>query len=510
MTILRKLSAAAILSENRQLLIMRKLGNIMKDNKFVGRSYELNRLESAYRTKTSSLIVIKGRRRIGKSRLIREFAAGHKFYKFAGLAPDQRGGVDAQAQRDHFALRLHQQTGLPEILTDDWSKLFSLLKERTQSGRVVILLDEITWMAADDETFLSKLQSAWEEEFKYNPELILVLCGSVSAWIEKNILSSTGYFGRISIKLTLEELSLKYCGKLLNNIGFKGSSYEALMLLGITGGVPWYLEQYDPGLTTSENIKRLCFVKESILSEEFQRIFHDLFGENRYRVHVKIVNLLAQGPAVYNKIADGISYKSSGSLTDYLTELENSGFIKRDFTWQIKTGKASSLSQYRLCDNYLRFYLKYIEPKLDQINRNQYLELNISSLPGWNAMMGLQIENLVLNNRADIHKALSIDPTLIVQDNPFFQRKTAKSKGVQIDYLIQTKHKTIYVVEIKFHQEPLGIDIIADLEEKIKRISLPRGYSCLPVLVAVNGVKQTVLDKSYFFKIIDLCDLLFE
>ena len=480
----------------------------MADIQFVGRGHEKARLTSALRKKTASLIVIKGRRRIGKSRLITEFAQDHTFYKFTGLPPNNDQTANAQAQRDHFALRLHQQTDLPEISTNDWSKLFSLLKERTQSGRVVILLDEITWMAADDKTFLAKLQSAWENELKKNPELILILCGSVSAWIESNILSSTGYFGRVSIQLTLEELPLHHCNQLLKNLGFKGSDYEALMLLSITGGIPWYIEQLDPGIPLTENIKQLCFLKDGLLVNEFQRIFYDLFGENRYKVHIKIITLLTQGATEYNIISKKIEYTSGGSLSTYLEELEDSGFIQRDFTWVLKSGKTSTLSKYRLSDNYLRFYVKYISPKLQQINRNQYQDINLLALPGWSTTIGLQIENLVLNNRASIQKMLSINPADILQENPFFQRKTAKTKGVQIDYMIQTKQRTLYVCEIKFLREAVGSNIIAEVKEKIGNVSLPRGFSCVPVLIVANGVKDTVVDADYFFRIIDLRDML--
>lgn len=117
---------------------------------FIGRMHELALLGKALR-KTASLIVIKGRRRIGKSRLAEEFASRTKFYRFTGLAPDKE--TTAQSQRDRFAFQLQQQTGLPEIKTDDWSKLFALLNERVQSGRVVILFDEITWMGSKIQNF---------------------------------------------------------------------------------------------------------------------------------------------------------------------------------------------------------------------------------------------------------------------------------------------------------------------------------------------------------------------
>lgn len=163
---------------------------------FIGRSSEIAELQSLLKKRTASLVVVKGRRRVGKSRLIVEFAKNKKFYKFTGLAP--LGGVTAQDQRNEFARLLGEQSDLPEVKVEDWGKLFSLLATQVKSGRVIILLDEITWMAQGDDTFLSKLKNAWDDNFKQNPKLIMVLCGSVSTWIEKNIISSTAYYGRLS------------------------------------------------------------------------------------------------------------------------------------------------------------------------------------------------------------------------------------------------------------------------------------------------------------------------
>lgn len=473
---------------------------------FIGRERELEILSKAFRKKTASLIVIKGRRRVGKSRLAEEFASKTKFYRFTGLAPDKE--TTAQTQRDRFALQLHQQTGLPEFKTDDWSKLFALLNERVQTGNVVILFDEITWMGSKDSEFLSKLHAAWEDYYKRNPKLILILCGSVSAWIEHNILSSTGYFGRISIKLTLEELAINHCNDLMNRLGFKRSPYERLMLLSIMGGIPWYIEQIDPGLSASENIKQLCFTKDGLLVDEYQKIFHDLFNEQRQAVHKRIVEVLADGPADYKTISQKIEYHSGGSLTSYLEELEISGYISRDYTWDIKAANASSLSCYRLRDNYLRFYLKYILPKLDQINKQQYLDISLETLRGFETVIALQIENLILNNRRLIHKLLGIDANDIVNDNPYFQHTTTKQQGCQIDYLIQTKYKTLYACEVKFSVNKVGPHVIKEVQQKIERLNLPRGYACLAVLIVANGVEDSVLSKDYFFKIIDMTTLL--
>lgn len=474
---------------------------------FVGRSTQLKALEALMLKKTASLVVIRGRRRVGKSRLVEEFSRNKKILNFMGLTPTEF--TTAQDQRDEFSLQLSRQTGLPPIKTDDWSHLLLLLADQVKTGRVIVFLDEISWMAHDDVNFLGKLKSIWDQNFKKNPELIMILCGSVSSWIEKNILSSTGYFGRVSLKITLEELSLSHCNTLLKEVGFQGSPYEKFLLLSIMGGIPWYIEQIRPDLNAIENIRLLCFEKDGLLVEEFKYIFHDLFNK-RGDLYQRIVETLANGKAEYSTIVEKLDYHSGGPLSAYLDELIISGFLARDYSWLISSGKRAKLSQYRLRDNYLRFYLKYISPKRDLIDANLYSDISLASLSGWDSTMGLQFENLVLNNRQLLNEILGLKADDIIYANPFFQHKTVKQRGCQIDYMVQTRYQTLYVCEIKFSRDPLGVSIIKEVQEKISRLSVPKNMTCLPVLIHIGGVSERVLEQRYFVKIIDFTELLQE
>lgn len=473
---------------------------------FVGRTHEIQLLHDLLRKKTSSMVVIKGRRRIGKSYLVKKFAEDKQYYVFSGLPPTKR--TSKQSQRNEFSKQLAYQTGLPEVIADDWSKLFLLLAEKVKTGRVIILFDEISWMGSKDPDFLGKLKNAWDLHFSTNPKLMLILCGSVSSWIEKNIISSTGFFGRVSLKLTLDELSLKECNELLHLIGFNRSSLEKFLLLSITGGIPWYIEQINPAYSGIENIKRLCFEKDGLLVDEFKLIFHDLFGR-RGPICKKIVERLAKGPAKYSDIADALNYDSSGSLSEYLEDLLISGFISRDYAWSLTSGKDSTrLSKFRLSDNYIRFYLKYIFPRLNRIKKDQFLNLSLESLPNWDGVMGLQFENLVLRNRKRIHQLLALKPEDIVSDNPYFQYQTIKQKGCQIDYLIQTRYNTLFMCEIKFQRKEMNVSVISEVKEKLSKFALPKGFACLPVLIHANGVSEEVVEADYFFNIINFSELL--
>jgi len=472
---------------------------------FVGRKRELSRLNEFLDKRSASLIAIKGRRRIGKSRLIEEFAKNMQFYSFVGLAPKQ--GMTAQMQRDEFARKLESYFGIRGIKGDDWGDLFSLLANQTQKGRIIIALDEVSWMGRGDPTFLSKLRNAWDTEFKKNPKIIFFLCSSISSWLEKNILASTGFLGRISLTLTLDELPLDACDALLAARGFAGTSHEKLKVLSVTGGIPWYLEQVQDNDHADRFIARSCFSQGGVLVDDFDRIFHDLFHRQN-TIYKKIVELLALGALDFNVLCERLGYHKSGKISGYLKDLVEAGFVHRDYTWALKSGQESRLSAYRLSDNYVRFYLKYIESNKHKIALNRFEDVSMSSLPGWNSLMGLQFENLVLKNRHYILENLKIKNEDIVADNPFFQRKTQVQKGCQIDYLIQTKANSLFACEIKFSKNTLNKSVIDEVDEKLSRLTLPRNFTCFPVLIHASSVPQSVEDSEYFKKIIDFSEFL--
>lgn len=474
-----------------------------KANPFIGREDALEQLNSLLNKRVASLAVIRGRRRVGKSRLAEQFSEGMKFYRFSGLPPDS--GVTAQDQRDEFALRLSLQCQTPEVQADDWSKLFFLLAQQVSGGRVIILFDEITWMAQDDPTFLSKLKNAWELYFCKNSKLILLFCGSVSAWIEKNIINSTGFFGRISLDLQLKELPLPDCNALFDVLGFQRSMKEKLTYLSLTGCIPWYIEQINPDLSAEDNVNQLCFQPNSLFIKEFDRIFHDLFGR-RGEIYQRIVMSLEKKTLTYSEIAKKIDYSKGKALTEYLDELEVAGYIDKFNAWDIRRCKEGSIIRYRLSDNYLRFYFKYILPKFNAIQAGRFKNVVLSQLPGWRGMCGLQFETLVLNNRELVWRVLKIDPASIVMDNPYIQRPLSNTEGCQIDYLIQTNLNTLFAIEIKFTTTALTKAVIKQMQQKLQALKIPRHFSVVPVLVYAGDITDELLDSHYFFKMINIMD----
>ena len=471
---------------------------------FYGRKKELDILRDLLSKKTASLVIVKGRRRIGKSRLIEEYGKSIKNCKlhiFSGLAPTKN--ITAQMQRKDFANQMQRQLGLPGMeKLDDWGDLFWHLASQTKQKRRLIVFDEINWMGSKDPTFLPKLKTAWDIYFKNNSKLIMILSGSMSAWIENNIISSSGFLGRISVDMTLKELPPSQCNFFWNSKKEEISPYEKFKILSVTGGVPRYLEEIHPEWTAEKNIRRLCFQKESLLFKEFEKIFNDLFLR-KGNVYKMILKILAQKDASFDEICQKLKVKKGGTVSKYLENLVINEYVSKDHTWNINNGRESKLNKYRLKDNYLRFYLKYIEPVKGKIERE-----SLTKLPGWESIMGLQFENLVLNNRESLFQKLEINPSEIVNENPFFQKKSKKHQGCQIDYMIQTKYNTLYVCEIKFSKEKIGSQIIDEVKEKISRLRKQRIFSIRPVLICVNGVTENVLESGFFSSIVDFGEFL--
>ncbi|MCB1107610.1 MAG: ATP-binding protein [Chlamydiia bacterium] len=476
----------------------------MKLSTFIGRKKELERISAVHKKNGPSLVVIKGRRRIGKSRLIHFFAslqAQGRLWDFAGLAPE--GGMDDQSLRDHFGKQLASQLNLPPFTFTNWTDAFDTLSQHIQSGDIIVL-DEISWMGSHDPSFVPKLKDWWDKQ-KFR--ITTFLCGSVSTWIEENILKSTAFFGRVNLTITLEPLSIPESYQLLKASGFQGSDYDAYKLLSILGGIPWYLEQISPGQSADDFIKALCFEKDGLLVLEFDRIFHDLFN-GKGSSYKKILCSLKDGMQTLASVRKTIAFPPSGTLSTLMDHLVTAGFVEKQELWSFKTTKPLKQSLYRICDPYMRFYLKMISPQRSKIDLGGFQNAPLSNMPGFEAHIGLQLELLLLQNKKILLKAIGINPADVVANGPFRQFKTTTKSGCQIDYLIQTTTKNLFASEFKFKRKEFGVDVISQMEEKLRVLKVPRGFATIPVLFHLSGVTSNLSTSSYFYRIIDISDFL--
>ena len=196
----------------------------------------------------------------------------------------------------------------------------------------------------------------------------------------------------------------------------------------------------------------------------------------------------------------------TGGFSKMLTVLQQSGFLARDYVWNGNL-KRVKLYKYRLKDNYLRFYINYIEPKKQLIEQSVYSDLHLEELPDWLTVMGLQFENLVLNNMNVIQRILQIPPGSLLSISPYFQHKTQRTEACQIDLLIQTRH-TLYVCEIKFRKQ-IPLSVIDEVKEKIRKIKIPRTTSVRPVLIYEGELSGNIRSENFFSHFIPFEELLY-
>jgi uncharacterized protein len=462
--------------------------------RFIGRESEREDFRPFLRRKAASLLVCQGRRRIGKSTFIRECAAeADHFLSFEGLPP--REHIGRREQLEAFAESLAAQTRAPKVTLDSWPQAFKLLASLLpSSGSTVLLLDEISWLGIGEPDFAGYIKTAWDNLFSQQSRLVVVLCGSVSSWIQKNILNNTGFVGRCSWQFQLQPLPLPVCNEFWS--GKTISACEKLKILAVTGGVPRYLEEIDPAQTAEQNIERLCFRSGGPLFNEFGQIFHDIFSR-KAETYRDIVATLVDGPRSISEISKGLRRRRGGTLSEAMEDLESAGFLSRDIAFNPVTGKNRPRTlRYRICDNYLRFYLKYIEPVAEQIRKGLYRRIPLEAFQAWDSIVGLQFENLVLGNLAIILDRIGLSHVPVLNAGPYFHARTARRSGCQIDLLLRTK-QSLYVFEVKFRGW-IDSSVIAEVRKKIDCLDGVAGLSIRRGLIYQGEIAPEITRSDYF------------
>ena len=475
---------------------------------FYGREDILEDMMSLWGKRVSSLVTCRGRRRIGKSTLVAEFArkSSARFIRIEGIKP-KRGFTKAD-ELQNFAMFLSLQSNAKAESYDNWALAFEALAGQIHDdGRTVVLLDEISWMAHGDPHFPDILKIAWDTMFKKHDRLILILCGSVSSWIKDNIIDNSAYLGRRSGDFVVGELPLRDCVKFWGATAGNLASRDILDVLSVTGGVPRYLEEINPALSANENIRRMCFTRKSPLREDFDDMFFDVITEQQTFTG-QVLRCLADGPRTSAEVASKLGLPKGGNTSAALDRLVEAGLVARDHGRNPETGRPVRERRYRLMDNYTKFYLKFIEPVKDVIDDGSYAFTSLDQLKGIDVVLGLAFENLVVNHYREILPRLGLSRALIESAAPFVKRGHAKEKtdGCQVDLLIQTA-QSCCLVEVKRRKE-IGEEVLEEVKKKLEALSLPKGISVRTALVYDGRLAATIEASGYFNALVDVRELL--
>jgi uncharacterized protein len=416
------------------------------ENLLIGRKRHIGELEEARASRKPELVALIGRRRIGKTYLVKQVYAQQIDFELVGA---QHGSMGSQIQ--NFVLSISKYFPDFDIRQkpNSWIEAFHLLGQALETvkktEKTIVFLDELPWLDTKRSNFIAGLSYFWNS-WAANQHIVVVICGSAASWMIKKIINDKGgLHNRVTRRLFLYPFTLaeteEYCQARQINL----SRFHLLQIYMVMGGVPMYLEQLKAGLSGVQNIQNVCFDPDGYLYDEFDRLFASLF--DNHQQHILVIRALAsrRNGLTRQDIIDATKFTNGGTLTDILNELERSGFVSIYNGY----GKKVKESVYRLTDFYTHFYLTFIEP----LGKHSKLDFKqLSDLPKWKSWSGYAYENICLTHIDQIRKALGING-IATTISSFVATPKDGFNGAQIDLLIDRSDHSINVCEIKFSSD---------------------------------------------------------
>jgi uncharacterized protein len=411
----------------------------------IGRKEELAILHKALQSSEPEMVAVIGRRRVGKTFLIRHAYEGRMDFDLTGI---QKGSSREQLQNFADRLTLYAKPLFPFQRPANWLQAFQMLvvwfEAHPKDEKRVVFFDEVPWLATRNSDFIKALGYFWNS-WASQQNICVVICGSAASWMIANIVRDKGgLHNRITRRVHLAPFSLAETEAFLLSRNARLDRYQILLLYMALGGIPHYLKEVEGGKTAAQNIDFLCFSSNGILKDEFLQLYPALF--DNAEVHTKIVRVLAktwQGLS-RNELIDAAQLQNSGNTTRALEELVSSGFVSTYYAF----GKKVKDLRYRLTDEYSLFYLKFIE---ENQGFGQSSWQTISQTQSWKTWSGYAFENLALNHVSQIKKALGI-AGIYTETSSFYLKGNQDQEGVQIDLLIDRADHAINLCELKFYK----------------------------------------------------------
>lgn len=453
--------------------------------KIAGRKEEIKILEGLLEKEYSSFLAIYGRRRIGKTYLIRQVYQEHIVFECNGL--HQR---DMSQQLENFWLTLidanrSERPSLPKT----WLQAFSLLKNYINglegNQKKVIFLDEIAWFETPKSGFLAALDNFWNQFGSKREDVILVICGSAASWIiEKVINDRGGLHNRITCNIQLMPFTLKETKEFLEMSNVRLTLKDIATLYMSVGGVPYYLKDLKAGKSVPQLLDDLFFNPQATLKNEFINLYASLFKNSD--LHVEIVKALAHKNKglTRNEILAETGIKSGGGVTVLLQELVACGFIK--IIYPIDKTKDDVL--YRLVDEYSIFYFKFL---INNSANNSWLYL--SNKANYKIWSGYAFENLCFKHVYQIKKALGING-IISNEYSWYKKGDKAERGTQIDFIIDRSDNCVNILELKFYDSIFEItkSYAEQLKEKVSifKAKTKIKKNIFITMLTINGAKK--------------------
>ena len=430
----------------------------------IGRQEEQQELWRAYEWDESRFVAVYGRRRVGKTYLVRETFGDKIIFSHSGLA-----NLPMKEQLIGWRISLEKAGLKVKSTPKDWVEAFMLLLdliEQSTAEKKVIFLDELPWMDTPRSRLVSALEFFWNNWASARKDVLLIVCGSATSWIiNKLFRNHGGLYGRISFQIHLSPFTLYECEQYARELQLSMSRYDLLEAYMVFGGVPYYWSLLDKGKSLAQNIDDLCFAKDGKLRYEYTQLYDSLFRNPE--AYLNVVNMLGQNPSGMRRddLVKKLKMAENGNFTRILEDLEHSGLISHYSSYGQKYNGI-----YRLMDNFSLFHLKFMQE--NKTNDPAFWSHSYTSSVrlSW---CGLAFERICFQHIPQIKRALGISGVVTntyawqVKDDPEY------GPGAQIDMLIERADNTINICEMKFSSKEYTIskEYEANLRHKISRFA---------------------------------------
>ena len=428
----------------------------MDKNVFIGREYEIAQLEKYRNSRESEFVIVYGRRRVGKTFLVKEFFDDTYDFKVTGLYKK-----DKKTQLKNFYLALLEYGADVKSIPSDWLEAFAMLKKLLkgikEDRKKIVFIDELPWLDTRQSDFLSAFESFWNDWGAQQNDIMLVVCGSATTWITKKIFSDKGgLFNRAARRLFLLPFSLNETERYLRSRGIDWGRQDIVECYMCMGGIPYYLKLLDNSLSLLENINSIFFKRNGALWDEFDHIYETLFGNARgYRTIIDALSEKKSG-LTRNEIISKTSLPDNGLLSEMLDNLKNSQFVRAYNTF----GYDEKYIVYQLADYFTLFYLRFLKGKQ---NPDEHFWTHFLDNPSKNVWAGYTFEQVCKDHIWQIKRAVGIEGILCDISS---WRGQSESGAAQIDLVIDRRDRCINICEIKYTNAEYTIS--ADYEKSLR------------------------------------------
>lgn len=468
-------------------------------HKIIGRRAELDQLMRIAESNASAIVVVYGRRRVGKTTLVEHAYRQRNILKIEGVE-----GGDKAKQIETALLMLQSYIGDPVIARlqfDRWLEFFQYLARYISTGQHTLYLEELQWLCCYDDEFISDFKIAWDNYFKQNSQLIVVLCGSSPSFMVSRVIKSKALYGRSQHQLHVKPFSLDECRAYFGPDFSDSAVMDAYLSVG---GIPEYLAYLRRSKSPYIELCREAFTANGYFFNECERIFVSSLANNpHYR---QVLELLANSRFLTrSEIANHLNIEAGGTLSALLSELEASGFINHYVPYN-KT-PSSKLVRYEIADQYLQFYYRFVAPQYKKISSGMFQDnptkaLNLTDYQQW---LGYSFERWCRAHHHALAKRLGFS-AVNYEVGPFFSRATPGN--FQIDLIFRRADRVITIAEIKYSRTPTPKSVVQEFERKMTLFDVPPRHSIERVLISISGCDQSVIDAGYFDDILTLKDIM--